>query len=62
MLCQVQKGLGKLEMVQSRPARMLKELESMTYEEAVKEFSVLSLSFWRGKKKKKTAIELGGKT
>lgn len=31
---------------------MLKELESMTYEEAVKEFSVLSLSFWRGEKKK----------
>lgn len=46
---------------------MLKELESMTYEEAVEEFTVFSLSFWRGRERerereKKTAIELGGKT
>lgn len=57
MLCQVQKDVGKLERVQSRPVSMLKELENMTYEEALEEFSVQS--FFLQKKKKKT-VEMEG--
>lgn len=40
---------------------MLKELESMTYEEAVEEFSVFSLSFLE-KKRLKLTIEMGERT
>lgn len=42
--CRVQKDVGRLERVQSRSVTVLKELESMTYEEAGEEFTVFSLS------------------
>lgn len=42
--CRVQKDVGKLERVQSRSVTMLKEVESMTYEEAGEELTVFGLS------------------